>query len=195
MSELVMYFMFVSVVFAAAGYFLGSGKISFKPGTIVALLCLLLLPMILNFFIWAYSAVVPEVYVPKVLGMTSEEAGAILEKSGLSGEISGMSFSKEPGGTVISQQPEAGRKVKIGREIRLVVSASERSVILPNLVGKTSEEAAQIISSVGLVIGKMYGLVTDTAYGLILEQSPSPGSTLTPGSDVSITISMGKTEQ
>jgi len=49
---------------------------------------------------------------PNIMGLSSEKAIELLAENNLKGEVIGISFSKEPSGTVISQRPEAGRTVK-----------------------------------------------------------------------------------
>ncbi|MCX5749681.1 MAG: PASTA domain-containing protein [Candidatus Saganbacteria bacterium] len=191
MADLVIYFMLSAVALAVIGYFIGAGKISLKPVTLLVMFLILVLPVGLNLFIWIYSGTIPEVFVPDVLGSPGSDAVAVLEKTGLKGEIAGISFSKEPGGTVISQQPEGGKKVKAGRLVKLIISARERSVTVPNLIGKTSTEAESILISFGLNIGQVFESPGDGTLGIVTDQKPAVGEVVSLGSNVSVTITVG----
>jgi len=192
MADLVIYFMLSAVALTVIGYFIGAGRISLKPATLLVMLFILMLPVALNMFIWLYSGTIPELLTPNVLGMPGQAAIETLEASGLKGEIAGISFSKEPGGNVISQQPEGGKRVKSGRLVKLIISARERSVTVPDLKGKTSSEAEAVLSSFGLNVGQIFSSPSDDSPGAVIDQSPRAGEVVSLGSNVSITVTVGK---
>lgn len=192
--ETTFYLIAAAVILGFIGYMIGIGKILLKPSVLLGMAVILLLPFALNFFIWYYASSTPETVIPDVMGMTSEKAIEQLQDSGLDGEVIGVSFSKEPSGTVISQRPAAGKRVKEGRTISLIVSAAETTVTVPDVVGKTSEEAASVLSSYGLTIGKVNYIYSDSGNGIITEQSPSSGNIAMKGSEISVTIMTRKEE-
>ena len=60
--------------------------------------------------------------VPSVLGMTIEEAEAVISEAGLSlGSVSNRAFSR-PEGTIINQSPASGTQVNSGAPISIVIS-------------------------------------------------------------------------
>lgn len=190
MEDLTLYFIIASILIGILGYLLGSQKLYFGPVVIIAIF-ILLMPLIFNGIVWIYSSSGKEVIVPNILGYQKEEAISILKKAGLNGEITTISFSKETPGTIISQDPPGGKKVKQGRTISLSVSAAEKKIPVPNLIGRTSEEAESLLSNAGLTLGTIYGEPTSESTGLIINQDPLPDNQITPGSQVSITISTG----
>lgn len=193
--EITFYLALAAVIFAVIGYLIGAGKISLRPSTWLVMFIIIALPFLLNLLIWLYAGTTPETNVPDVMGLQSNAAISKLEEANLEGEIAGVSFSNKPGGTVISQLPEAGRRVKIGRIIGLIVSASESSINVPNLIGKTSDEAQSMLSPYGLVIGQVMAQSSSVAPGIIIEQSPAPGSVAHKGSGITITVSSGPGEE
>ena len=120
--EMTSYFLVAAAVFVLVGYLIGKGTIPVRPSVVLILIFILALPFLINAFIWFYAGSTPETSTPNVMGLASDRAVEKLRDEGLNGEVIGVSFSKEPSGTVISQQPEAGRRVKTGRTVNLIVS-------------------------------------------------------------------------
>jgi eukaryotic-like serine/threonine-protein kinase len=189
-----LYLVGAAAVLAVMGYLIGIGRISFRPAILLLMAVILLLPFALNAFIWLYVSSAPETVIPDVMGLPSEKAIVALASNNLKGEVIGITFSKEPSGTVISQRPEAGKRVKEGRTVNLIVSATETTVAVPDLVGKTREEALSILKDSGLNPGKVNFIYSESGEGYVTEQSPSAGNTVLKGSDVSVTFMIKKEE-
>ncbi len=190
MTELTVFYIFTAALMGVIGYYVGKGNISLNINTILLISLVLIFPVIINVGIWLYSSTTPEVITPRVLGMNVDEAKKQLENLSLRSEISGVSFSNEPAGTVISQIPEAGKVVKSSRIIKLMISAKDSNAIIPDLIGKTSEEADSILKASNLVLENVYGITSDEANGKIIEQFPKSGEKAMQGSKISITISI-----
>ena len=192
--ETTLYLVAAAVILAVVGYMIGLGKIIFRPSLLIVMAVILILPFALNLFIWFYASSTPETTIPNVMGMASEKAIETLQDNGLDGEVIGVSFSKEPSDTVISQRPQAGKKVKEGRTISLIVSAAETTVTVPDVAGKTSEEASSMLKDYGLIVGKINYIYSEAGRGTVTEQSPSAGNTVLKGSEVSLTVMIRKEE-
>lgn len=136
-----------------------------------------------------------EVQVPNVVGKSYQEAADILSEKGLKMKIVNRINSKEEKDHVISQRPEADDTVKRGREIEVVISKGVEMVKVPNVVGKTLEDATFILESEGLSLGEV-GKVNDseTPEGEVVAQSPKRGTSVPVGERVDITISSGAGE-
>ena len=189
-----LYLVVAAIILALIGYFIGTGKIHFKPSVMILMAAIILLPFALNAFIWLYVSSAPETVIPDVMGQPSEKAIEMLAENNLKGEVVGISFSKEPSGTVISQRPEAGRRVKEGRTVSLIASAAEDTAAVPNIVGRTSEEAFVALKEAGLTAGKVNYVYSESGEGYVTEQSPSAGNTVLMGSDVSMILMIKKVE-
>jgi serine/threonine-protein kinase len=190
--DITLYLAGAAVLLAVIGYLIGIGRIAFRPAVLLIMAMIVLFPFALNAFIWIYVSSSPETVIPDVMGLPSEKAIVMLAANNLKGEVIGISFSKEPSGTVISQRPEAGRRVKEGRTINLIVSAAETTVEVPNLVGKTREEALAALKEAGLNPGKVNFIYSDSGEGYVTEQTPAAGNTVLKGSDVSVTFMIRK---
>ncbi|MFA5103841.1 MAG: PASTA domain-containing protein [Candidatus Margulisiibacteriota bacterium] len=187
-----LYLVGAAIILALIGYLIGIGKILFRPSVLFFMAAIIILPFAINAFIWLYVSSSPETVIPDVLGMPSEKAIEMLAENDLKGEVIGISFSKEPSGTIISQRPEAGRKVKEGRTINLIASAAETTTTVPNIIGKTSGEAVAVLKESGLNSGKVNYVYSESGQGYVTEQSPSVGNTVLVGSEVSMTLMIKK---
>lgn len=133
-----------------------------------------------------------EVKVPNVVGNSYKEAADILSKNGLKLKVVNRIHSEVEKDHIISQRPEGSEIVKEGREIEVVLSLGVEMIEVPNVVGRTLEDASFILKNKGLDLGEV-GKVNDAevAEGLIVAQSPERGKSIKLGQRVDITISSG----
>ena len=188
MAQYYLYFVAAALVLGLIGFFIGSGKLSLGPLAVTAVLALILLPFAINSFIWLYGSSSVETTVPNVLGLSSADAFSVIKDAGLAPEISGISFSQKNSGAVLSQRPEAGRKVKVSRTVELVLSAMEKGVPVPDLVGRSKGDAENILGERGFIIEETFIVSEEAVSDTVIEQSPSAGQPLASGSSVAITI-------
>ena len=188
MSEFYLYFVAAALILGLIGFLIGSGKLSLGPVTISVVLALVILPFAVNSFIWLYGGSSAETMVPNVLGLSSSDAFTVIKDAGLVPEISGISFSQKSSGTVLSQRPEAGRKVKAKRIVELVLSAIEKGSPVPDLVGRSREEAENILGEKGFITEETFVVSEEAVEDMVIEQSPTAGNPLANGASVSITI-------
>ncbi|MEW6107324.1 MAG: PASTA domain-containing protein, partial [Bacillota bacterium] len=97
-------------------------------------------------------------------------------------------------GRVLSQSPEAGRRVEKGIPVDIVLSAGPEPnvVAVPDLVGATISEAESKLALAGLVKGN----VTEESRegespGVVLSQVPLPGQEVQRGTPVDLVVSAG----
>lgn len=100
--------------------------------------------------------------------------------------------SNLPEGQVIDQEPDAGTRV-IPQETTLTFtySSGPRFVTVPDLSGKTAEEARSLLAERGLtpVFHETYSAEIEEEY--VIRQSPEPYAESEPGSEVEVWISLG----
>ena len=78
-------------------------------------------------------------------------------------------------GNVISTSPRAGQTAPKGSTVTVVVSAGPATVTVPDLTGRTVEQARQSLAAVGLRIGAVYGQGNGDQRRVI-SQDPPAGS-------------------
>ena len=132
-------------------------------------------------------------YMVNVKGKQLDYALDILSSEGHKGIVSDTLFSSafKPG-IVIDQYPSTKMKVKEGRTVRLTISNAERSVIVPDLIGRSERSAELDIRQVGLEIDTVYKEYnSDVPPGNVTWQYPKGGDMLSRGMGVHLTISLG----
>ena len=115
--------------------------------------------------------------LPSVLGLSRDEAEALLQEKKLTVEFSGS------GDVVESQLPGALSKVEEGSKVILTLgSSAAASVATPDLSGKRLLECGEILSALGLTM-------EPSGSGTAVAQDPAPGTALNRGDTVYITFS------
>lgn len=129
--------------------------------------------------------------VPDVVGKKEDEAKKMIEEYGFSlGKVKEKESDK-PKGTVIEQNPAAGKKVSGKTEIDLVISdgSGEGKVEVPNLIGMSEASAKTALENEGLKLGSVTTeLNTNFGGEQIIWQSYNAGTKLKKGDKVDIKI-------
>jgi beta-lactam-binding protein with PASTA domain len=134
-----------------------------------------------------------QVEVPSVVGKRLEVARAILDSLGLAPKDGDVRTDREyPIGTVINQNPAAGKKVNRGRRIYLTISGGEKLVLVPSLKGRTLRDAKFQIEREGLKLGAVELQPSEQfPENTIIEQNPQPGTKVREDIYVSLVVSQG----
>ncbi|MEN3582751.1 Stk1 family PASTA domain-containing Ser/Thr kinase [Streptomyces sp. ZYX-F-203] len=84
----------------------------------------------------------PQVSVPSVIGLSQEDAEAKLESEDyeFDVEVEQRESSEDPG-TVLDQDPIKGKEVEKGTTITLTVAKAEERATVPDVIGRSCEEA------------------------------------------------------
>lgn len=138
------------------------------------------------------------VKVPQLLGKTENEAQAALKSAKLSFRYLGEESSSDyPTGTVMTQSPEAGTKIKEGATVAYKLSTgSAQSLTVPDLTDKTDQEAEDALSSMGLGVVVDNTRYSDTVEeGKVITTNPGAGSAVHEGDVVTLYISQGRDSQ
>ena len=116
----------------------------------------IVLLIVLWFWMKDYSHHGESVEVPQVKGMLLPDAEYELEKQGLVVVISDSSYNRNlPAGTVLEVTPDAGSKVKAGRNIYLTINTRNVPTLpIPDIADNCSlREAEARLKSLGLKLG------------------------------------------
>ena len=137
-----------------------------------------------------------KVVVPDVVGMTEEQAVTALDEVGLTvGRITDVEATEEfsEPGTVVVSKPIAGEEVALGSKVDLdvVIDPSKVRADVPNVVGKTAEEAIKILEEAGFVVASEEVASIRVDAGKVVEQSPPAGTKSNKGANVLIRVSSG----
>ena len=98
-----------------------------------------------------------------------------------------------PLGTVLLQDPAPGTPLRRGSAVALTVSKGPKPIPVPSVVGRPQSEALAALRSAGLnpVVSSEEVYDRSVPKGSVAAQSPVPGTALTKGGDVTLTISKG----
>ena len=151
---------------------------------------------------WAYvasdrsAATAETVNVPDVKNLTQDEAERKLHDLGLELRVRERPHADIERGRVIRTEPGPNSSVPKGTEISLVVSSGKEITEVPDLTGKNTSEAAQLLKEAGLSLNNRVKEEPSDSVpeGQITEQSPAQGSQVSKGTKVTITVSTGPQE-
>ena len=143
-----------------------------------------------------------QVEVPKIEEgkYTEAEVEKILSDAGFQTAIETASSDTVAQGYVIGTSPSSGDKIDMGSTVYIIVSSgpAQKSVKMPNLIGKTEEEAKQMIEDSGLMTGQVtYSEQTyedESLYGKVIWQSAKADTEVEAGSYIYLRIAVRKTE-
>lgn len=128
--------------------------------------------------------------VPKVIGMTFDEAVSALEEKKLKAEKIEETSKKIKEGIVISQEIDANSSANAGDTIKIHVSIGTgiKQVVMSNLVGKTESDARSTLDSKNLKVNVEYSEDTSKEDEVVLKQSVKSGENIDEGTEVTITV-------
>lgn len=157
--------------------------------------------------------------IDSVKGKTLDEAKDYFESKGLKYKVEEKYSDSVDEGKIISQTPEKGSDVKKGSEIIVVVSkgkeqkeeppkeeapaeeaaapaqSSSNIVTVPDVVGKSLDDAANVISADGLYYTANFTFDSNVPKGQVISQEPGGGSEVSKGSRVTMIVSDGEEPQ
>ena len=156
-----------------------------------ALLAVLLVAIVAAVLLFAKQGS-GEVAVPDVVGQQQAAAQQAITSAGLDvGTITTIPSETLPEGEVTSETPRPGTTVKKGSKVNLIVAGASQGVKVPSLVGLTVDQATSQIKSAGLTSTEIDVYSATIDKGLVVSQSPRPGSIVQAGTQVALQISMG----
>ncbi len=138
--------------------------------------------------------------VPKLVGMSLEQAKAYLEERQLDYVVRDSVFSgKMPPHTILEQHPQAGTKVKAGRRIHLVITPkSTPPTKVPALIDVSFETAKRRLERADLVLGEISykpDIRHNTVIGITFNgKTITNGTSVPKGSRIDLVIG-GKTNE
>ena len=128
--------------------------------------------------------------VPKVVGMTREEAEKALEDANLEAEIVEETSKTVEEGYVISQEVEANTEAYAGDTIKIHVSTGTgiKQVTVISVIGQDEATAKTNLSNLGLNVNVAYDEDTSKDNGVVLKQSIDSGKTVDEGTTITLTV-------
>jgi serine/threonine-protein kinase len=118
-----------------------------------------------------------EVEVPDLSGRTTNEATVVAADLGLTLRVDDVRRPdpKVPVGRIVAQEPAAGSTARRQRSLRVWLSAGERAMIMPPLVGETERAAQLRLAQDGLAPATVTEIRShDLPSDVVVAQDPPP---------------------
>lgn len=138
-------------------------------------------------------AVVPDVTAPNLVGQDYEQVVRSREYHDLVNiEVEETRFNADyPEGTIYRQEPVAGRTVKQGSTVRVMVSAGIQTVVLTDYAGQEATEVYQKLRAQGLDYDEFQVFSDTVPEGYVVRTDPASQTEVQSGELVTVYVSRG----
>lgn len=170
---------------------------TFRRNLIIAIISVIAFVLLIFFSLRYYTRHGEGVPVPKLQGLTIEEAVELLEANGLEYEVDSVYEMDKPPGMVVEQDPDPNTNVKLNRTIYLtIITRTAPDVGFPDIFEKTFLEARAVLSNYGIKIGDT-SYISDVARDRVLQvefrgKQIRPGNQIPKGSVINLVLGDGK---
>jgi serine/threonine-protein kinase len=133
------------------------------------------------------------VSVPDLTGKPVAQARSELQKKDLTLVQKGTESSDRlDKGLIVRQDPAPGSRIRVTRIVQVFTSSGSGTAAVPDLAGKTLDEALTLLQAGGLTKGRLTQIHTPRlSAGKVLDQRPAPASVVERGFPVGLLLSQG----
>ena len=129
--------------------------------------------------------------MPDLQFRSEEEVIELLKKYNITPNISYETSETVKLGLVIKQEPAAGTPISDVKQINITISKGGTAFAMPDVVGKSEQEARDLLNGKGLSVTVDYDHTSDEI-GVVLRQSIKPNDNVYRGTSVTITVNSGE---
>ncbi len=131
------------------------------------------------------------VSVPDVRRRSLEEARFAMEQALLSvGELREAYDQTVPSGFIVGQDPAPGASLARGTAVNLTISKGQEAFVLPDLVGRSLDDARRMLQDLGVTLRNVTQVPRDDLPpGQVIAMLPAAGTQIRHGDAVAVTIS------
>lgn len=155
----------------------------------ILLACALMIGIVFG-TIAVYNAVVSSASVPDIVGMSLDEAELAVNRAGLLLEVTEVNHDSIAANTIIAQTPEADTTMKKGDSIVAAVSIGPVTMLMPNLIDLTREEAVAKLKDRGLSV-LVFKTPSTKPVDSVIAQKPEKDQVYVAGQEIELTLSGG----
>jgi beta-lactam-binding protein with PASTA domain len=133
------------------------------------------------------------VSLPDLTGKPVAQARAELRKKDLTLVPKGTESSdRVEKGLIVRQDPAAGSRIRLTTVVQVFTSSGSGTVAVPDLAGKTLDEALTLLQAAGLTKGKLAQVHTPRrSAGRIMDQRPAAGTVVERSFPIGLLLSQG----
>ncbi len=133
--------------------------------------------------------------VPKIIGLSQDEAKQKVEDEDLVFVVIGKEKSDKPEGTVLKCYPDEGTSVKTGSDVRVSISGGTSAQTVPNVKNMDLNTAKDIITKAGYAVGTVsYAADDNIVKDNVISQTPDPDTEADKNTKVNLVVSTGPAE-
>ena len=133
-----------------------------------------------------------QVQVPNLVGKDIVSSLEILNQQDLRLKITGEEYSLNiPEKYVVYQQPAAGKMVKTGRDIKVIISRGSELASVPDFTQENMVTVRLKLQEQKLKLGRVVYIHSPKEPEQVVAQDPPPGSHLARGKEISLIVSQG----
>lgn len=132
--------------------------------------------------------------VPNVVGETEEAARSTLQDLGFEVVVDRQPNDSVEEGVVARQTPAPNSELDAGAQVTLTVSSGDEGVTVPDVVGKSEDDAADALNNAGFKVKRTTAPSASVDKGDVISQNPPGGSDAAKGDTITIVISEGPAE-
>jgi len=126
--------------------------------------------------------------VPAVEGELERTARRQIERAGFKVRVRSESSATVPSGRVIESAPQERTQLQRGRTVQLVISSGPRQVEVPDVRGRSRDEAESTLEAAGFKVSVSEQVTDDTEPGNVLKQTPGPGASVDEGATIALAV-------
>jgi serine/threonine-protein kinase len=126
--------------------------------------------------------------IPDVVNAPQEEAASTLQDAGFVVQVATEASDTVNQGLVIRTEPRGGTTASRGATVRMFVSTGSNTVAVPEVRGKTVDEARADLQGRGLAASTVEAVSTPGNAGRVIDQNPAAGTRVDPGTTVVLTV-------
>jgi eukaryotic-like serine/threonine-protein kinase len=129
--------------------------------------------------------------VPDVVGRSQDVAESTLRTKGFSVKVETRQDASVAPGNVISQSPTAETEARPGDDVTIVVAAATGSGKIPDVTGKTPEEANKALITAGFRSALLSESSVAVPKGVVIRTDPAAGKDFDRNATVKVYVSQG----
>ena len=154
-------------------------------------------PVKVNRAVGLVTSLGPEIVtVPDVRRRSLEDARFAVEQARLVvGEIRETYDASVPSGFIITQDPAPGASVARGTPVNIAVSKGQQAIVLPDLVGRSLDDARRALQDLGVTLRDVTQVSRDDVPpGQVVAMTPAAGTRIAHGDAVGVAIAVRPAE-
>jgi beta-lactam-binding protein with PASTA domain/predicted Ser/Thr protein kinase len=143
------------------------------------------------------SSDVKSAAVPPVQGLKLDQALSQLSAVGFTNVDHSQTKADDsvPAGSVLTQDPPSGQTVAVTKQITLVLSSGPNAVSVPDVTGKSQNDATAALQQAGLQIGSITEKDNKNyKQGQVISTNPDAGSSVDKGTKVNLVVASGNVQ-